>query len=155
MTPRPILSHGAAGAILTAMIVALTLATAYIHLTLGGLLFLLAGAGYAGLAVLIVVGARPPHPLVARFDWFPRTALAGYTAMTIVGYLVIGPYFALGWITKGIEVAIIVFLVADVLRVYGGLLPFVRRALASVGLIGPSQALPAGLTAAQGTREAG
>ncbi|MFP5379487.1 MAG: hypothetical protein ACLGHP_07015, partial [Vicinamibacteria bacterium] len=38
-------------------IAALTLATANIHLGLGGLLFTLNGLGYLGLAVLLVIGA--------------------------------------------------------------------------------------------------
>jgi hypothetical protein len=33
---------------------------------------------------------------------------------------VIGPYFALGWITKGIELAIVALLLTDMLLVYGG-----------------------------------
>ena len=41
----------AAGAVLTTAIVGLTLATAYIHSTLGGLLFTLNALGYLGLAI--------------------------------------------------------------------------------------------------------
>ena len=92
----------AAGAVLTAAIVGLTLATAYIHSTLGGLLFTLNALGYLGLAALIVIGAAAPTTLIERFSWFPRVALLGYTLMTIVGYLVMGPYFTLGFIAKGI-----------------------------------------------------
>jgi hypothetical protein len=119
--------------VLTVGIVALTAATAYIHLTLGGLLFLLNGLGYVGLIVLVVVAAVVPHQLVARFDWFPRVALVGYAATTIAGYLVIGPYFALGWITKAIEVTLICLVLLDVVRVYGSPRAMVRRAVASVG----------------------
>lgn len=121
-----------AGVVLTAGIVALAAATSYIHLTLGGLLFLLNGLGYAGLIGLIVLAAVAPHPLVARFDWFPRLALIGYTSMTIAGYLVMGPYFSLGWITKGIEVALIALVVVDVFRVYGSPLNMARQAITSV-----------------------
>jgi hypothetical protein len=103
-----------AGAMLTAAIVGLTAATAYIHLGLGGLLFTLNGLGYIGLAALIVIGAAAPVAMVERFSWFPRIALMGYTAMTIAGYLVMGPYFTLGFIAKGIEVAIIALLVVDI-----------------------------------------
>jgi hypothetical protein len=122
----------AAGVVLTAGIVALAAATSYIHLTLGGLLFLLNGLGYAGLIGLIVLGAAAPHPLVSRFDWFPRLALIGYTAMTIAGYLVLGPYFTLGWITKGIEVALIALVAVDIVRVYGSPLAMARKAISSV-----------------------
>jgi hypothetical protein len=132
MTAQTLPRRRTAGALLTAGIVILAAATGYIHLTLGGLLFLLAGLGYGGLIVLIVVGAIAPHPLVRRFDWFPRLALIGYAAMTIVGYLVMGPYFALGWFTKGIEVALIALVVADVFRVYGSPRAMARRAIASV-----------------------
>ena len=131
-----------AGAMLTAAIVALTLATAYIHLGLGGLLFTLNGLGYIGLAVLIVVGAMAPVAMVARFSWFPRVALMGYTALTIAGYLVMGPYFTLGFIAKGIEVALIALLVVDVVRVYGSPFGLVRAALESVAPMIPTRFRP-------------
>jgi hypothetical protein len=107
------------GVLLTVGIVALTLTTASIHFSLGGLLFLLNAAGYATAAVAIVVAAWAPHPLIARFSWLPRVGLIGYTLVTIVGYLVMGPYFTLGFIAKGVEVVLIGLLVADILRVYG------------------------------------
>ena len=131
-----------AGALLTAAIVGLTLATANIHLGLGGLLFTLNGLGYIGLAALIVIGAAAPVALVDRFSWFPRVALMGYTAMTIAGYLVMGPYFTLGFIAKGIEVAIIALLVVDVFRVYGSPMGLVRAALESVAPFVPSRFRP-------------
>ena len=129
----------AAGAALTAAIVGLTLATAYIHSTLGGLLFTLNALGYLGLAGLIVIGAAAPVAIVERFSWFPRLALIGYTALTIAGYLVMGPYFSLGFIAKGIEIALVALLVVDVIRVYGHPLGLVRAALASVGPIIPER----------------
>ena len=129
----------AAGAVLTAAIVGLTLATAYIHSTLGGLLFTLNALGYLGLAALIVIGAAAPVATVKRFSWFPRLALIGYTLMTIAGYLVMGPYFTLGFIAKGIEVALVTVLVIDVIRVYGSPLGLVRSALASVEPIVPER----------------
>jgi len=115
-------------------IAALTLTTAYIHLTLGGLLFTLNAIGYAALALAMVVIAVVPHPLVRRFDWMPRVGLAGYTAITIGAYLVVGPHFSLGWIAKAIELAILALLLADVLRAYGSPVGLIRAALASVGL---------------------
>ena len=132
----------ATGAVLTAAIVGLTLATAYIHSTLGGLLFTLNALGYLGLAGLVVIGAVAPVASVERFSWFPRVALIGYTAMTIAGYLVMGPYFTLGFIAKGIEVALVVLLVADVMRVYGSPAGLVRTALGSVGPILPTRFRP-------------
>lgn len=127
-----------AATLLTAGIVALSLATGYVHLTLGdtsslmGLLFLAAAAGYAVLAAAIVVGAAGRRPLVRRFSWAPRVGLAGLAAMTIAGYLAIGPYFTLGWITKGIELGIMALLAGDVVRVYGSASGLVRAAVASV-----------------------
>jgi hypothetical protein len=132
------------GALLTAAIVGLTLATAYIHFNLGGLLFTLNALGYAGLAAMIVIGAAAPMPIVEKFSWFPRVALLGYTATTIVGYLVMGPYFTLGFIAKGIEVALIALLIVDVFRVYGSPMGLVRSAVASLA---PFVPLPARIRA--------
>ena len=137
-----ILRSRPAGALLTTAIVGLTLATAYIHLGLGGLLFTLNGLGYIGLAVLIVIGAAAPMAVVKRFSWFPRIALMGYAAMTIAGYLVVGPYFTLGWIAKGIEVVLIAVLAVDILRVYGSPRGLVRAALTSVAPVLPERFRP-------------
>ncbi len=131
-----------AGALLTAAIVGLTLATAYIHLSLGGLLFTLNGLGYLGLAGLVVIGAAAPVDLVKRFSWFPRIALVGYAAMTIAGYLVMGPYFSLGFIAKGIEAVLISLVVVDVIRVYGSPMGLVRTALDSVAPVLPDRFRP-------------
>jgi len=136
------MSGRTAGAMLTAVIVALTGATAYIHLGLGGMLFTLNGLGYIGLAVLYVIGALAPTAMIQKFSWFPRIALMGYAAMTIVGYLVIGPYFTLGWIAKGIEVTLITLVGVDILRVYGSPKAFVRQALDSVAPALPSRFRP-------------
>ena len=109
----------AGGFALTAGIVELTLTTAAIHASLGGLLFTLNAAGYVALAIAVTAAATISHPLVRRFSWLPRVALAAYTAATIGGYVVIGPYFVLGWVTKAIEVAIVTLVVADLIRVHG------------------------------------
>jgi hypothetical protein len=121
-----------AGVALTGAIVALALVAANIHFGLGGLLFTLNGLGYIGLAALFVIGATVGHPLIRSFSWAPRVMLAGYAAMTITGYLVMGPYFTLGWITKGIEVTLIALIALDVMRVYGSPAGLVRAALASI-----------------------
>jgi hypothetical protein len=137
-----LLKSRATGAVLTAIIVGLTLATAYIHFTLGGLLFLLNALGYLGLAALIVIGAAAPMALVHRFSWFPRVALFGYTLTTIVGWAIMGPYFGLAYIAKGIEVALLVLLTVDVIRVYGSPAGLVRSALASVAPYIPERFRP-------------
>jgi hypothetical protein len=109
----------AGGLVLTAAIVELTLTTALIHLTLGGFLFTMNGLGYVGLAAAIVVATVVPHHLVRRYSWVPRVGLAAYCLLTIGAYLVIGPYFLLGWITKAIEVAVVLLVAADLMRVHG------------------------------------
>ena len=123
---------GAALAVgLTIAIVDLTLITAYIHLTLGGTLFTLNALGYAALASALVASAVP-HPFVRRFAWLPRVGLGAYTALTIGAYLVMGPYFTLGWVAKAVEVAILVLLAVDLVRVYGSPRELVRSALGSL-----------------------
>ena len=99
--------------VLTMALVELTLTTAYIHLSLGGALFTLNAAGYVALAMALIVTSLWPVGLIGRLAWVPRAALAAYTVATIVGYLVMGPYFALGWIAKAVEVAILTLLAAD------------------------------------------
>ena len=88
------IAGGLARVVLTLVIVELTAATAYVHFGLGGALFTLNGIGYVTLA-------------------------AAYALVTIGAYLVTGSYFALGWITKGIELAIVGALAAEMLIVYG------------------------------------
>ena len=118
--------------ILTLAIVELTLTTAYIHLTLGGVLFTLNAAGYAALAAAFAMAAVVPLSLVRRFDWLPRVGLVAYTASTIGAYLVMGPHFSLGWVAKAIEVAILTLLVVDLRRAYGSPAGLVRAALSSL-----------------------
>ena len=101
--------------LLTGLILELTLATAYIHFTLGGTLFLLNASGYLALGAAYLLAAIGPGPVVRRYAWLARVGLAAFASVTIVAYLVTGPYFTLGWVTKGIEVAIVLLLVADLL----------------------------------------
>ena len=114
-------THGRAyGAVLTLAIVALTLSTGYIHSTLGGLMFTMNALGYAALAVAILVGATVKLPIVVRFSWAPRLALFGYALVTIIGWAIMGPYYDVAYLAKGIEVTLLVLLVVDSYRVYGG-----------------------------------
>jgi hypothetical protein len=105
--------------LLTAVALTLTLTTAYIHLTLGSVLFTLNAVGYLGLAALLVIAVAVPLPLMARFRWLPGVALGAYAAVTIVSYLILGPYFELGWIAKGVEVALIGVVSAELIAAYG------------------------------------
>jgi hypothetical protein len=105
--------------VLALVILELTAATARIHLDLGGQLFTLNGIGYLTLGTAYAIGALVPVAIVQRFAWLPRVGLAAFALVTIGAYLVIGPYFALGWITKGIELAIVGLLIADLIFVHG------------------------------------
>src|SRR4051794_30169023 len=95
-----------------AAIVGLVLATAYIHYTLGGLLFTLNAAGYAVAAIAMVI----PLALAVRFRWVVRIGLIGYAATAIVAWAVMGPYFTTAYIAKAIEVSLIVMLAIDFAR---------------------------------------
>jgi len=101
--------------LLTGVILELTLATAFIHFSLGGTLFLLNAAGYLALGVAYLGAAILPIEIFRRFSWLPRVGLAAFASVTIIAYLVIGPHFTLGWVTKGIEVAIVMLVIADLL----------------------------------------
>ena len=102
----------AAGLIPTLAIIELTLTTAYIHYSLGGLLFTLNAAVYVGLAAALAIASLSPWSPLVRLVWLARLALASYTLVTIGAYLVVGPYFALGWVAKAVEVAILTMLAA-------------------------------------------
>ena len=101
--------------LLTGVILELTLATAYIHFALGGTLFLLNAAGYLILGTAYLVAVAVPMTSIRRYGWLPRAGLIAFTSVTVLAYLVTGPYFTLGWVTKGIEVAIVMLLIADLL----------------------------------------
>jgi hypothetical protein len=111
-------------------VVALTLATAQIHLTLGGLLFTLNAIGYATLAVAMVL----PGP-VGRIRWLTRYALIGFTAVTIAGWLAFGARFDLAYIDKAIETALIGLLLIESWVIDGGPLAVARRARGDVAAL--------------------
>jgi hypothetical protein len=124
------LNSTAARVVLTAVIIELTVATAYIHANLGGLLFSLNALGFMALAAAYLLVAV--LPIGRRFGWLPRIGLAGFTLLTIGAYLVMGPYFPLGWIAKGIEVAIIGLVIVDVLTIYDSPIGRMRAAVGSL-----------------------
>ena len=95
--------------ILRVLVVLLTLGTATIHASLGGMMFMANAVGYAILALAMVAPGLPAH---AR--WLIRLALIGFTAMTIAGWVAFGARFGLAYLDKAIEVALIgVLLVAQ------------------------------------------
>ena len=105
------------------LIVALTLATAAIHASLGGLLFMANAVGYTTLALAMVV----PGP-VGRVRWLVRLALLGFTAATIGGWVLFGARFPLAYLDKGIEVALISVVALDLWRSDGGPIGVIRQA---------------------------
>lgn len=114
-------------AVLRVGIVALVLGTAYIHSTLGGLLFLLNAAGYVVAAVALIV----PLALASRFRWFIRLGLMAYAATTILGWAVQGPYYSTAYLAKGIEIALIAALLVDFVRFDGNPVAKVRSEIVS------------------------
>lgn len=91
------------GLAMIGLIVVLTASTAYIHFWVGGTMLLLNSLGYAGLIVLVAGSAlffRKALPLVLA-------ALAAYALVTIVGWLIIGPYFDVAYLAKAIEIVLI------------------------------------------------
>jgi hypothetical protein len=89
--------------VLRSVIVALALATAAIHASLGGLLFTLNAIGYATLAAAMVL----PGPM-GRIRWLVRLALIAFAIATIAGWLAFGARFSLAYLDKAIEVALVV-----------------------------------------------
>ena len=111
---------------LRSIIVALTLATAAIHATLGGMLFTLNAIGYATFAVAMIV----PGP-VGRVRWLVRIALIGFALTTILAWLLMGARFSLAYVDKAIEVALVGFAAAELWLEDGSPLDIARRVVRS------------------------
>jgi hypothetical protein len=109
-------------------IVGLTLGTAYIHSTLGGLLFTLNAAGYVVAAMAIVI----PLGLAIRFRWFIRIGLMGYAATAIVAWAVQGPYYSTAYVAKAIEIVLITLLAIDFARMDGNPVKVIKSELALI-----------------------
>ena len=90
-------------------IVGLTLATGYVHYTVGGTMLLLNAAGYATLAAVTVITALFLH----RFLPLLLVALAAYAVVTIVGWLIMGPYYDVAYLAKAIEIILIVAIIIE------------------------------------------
>jgi hypothetical protein len=110
-------------------IVGLTLGTAYIHSTLGGVLFTLNAVGYLVAAVAVAI----PLGLAIRFRWFVRLGLIGYAATAIAAWAVQGPFYTTAYIAKGIEIVLIALLFVDFARMDGNPVKVVRSELALLG----------------------
>jgi len=111
-----------------AVVVGLTLATAAIHASLGGMMFLANAVGYATLALAMVA----PGP-IGQVRWLVRLALMGFTAMTIGGWLLFGARFPLAYVDKTIEVGLIAVLAFELWRTDGGPTGVVRAACHLLG----------------------
>ena len=126
MTPvHPARSRHATDAILRMAIFGLTLGTAYIHFTLGGLLFTLNAIGY----VLGATAMVAPFAIASRFRWAVRIGIAGYAASTIFGWAIQGPFYSTAYLAKVIEVGLIVLLTIDFVWFDGNPITLVRREL--------------------------
>jgi hypothetical protein len=108
---------------LRSLVVGLTLATAAIHASLGGLLFTANAVVYTTLAIAMIL----PGPL-GQVRWLVRIALMGFAAATIAGWLLVGIRFQLAYIDKTIEVVLIAALAIELWRTDGGPIGIVRRA---------------------------
>jgi hypothetical protein len=117
-----LLRPSAADQLLTISIVTLTLATAAVHAYLGGLLFLANAAGYTTLAIALVVPLQIGH----RYRWLVRLALLGFTAATMLGWLVFGARIPLAYLDKGIEAILVGALVAQIYRLDGAPMDVLR-----------------------------
>ena len=115
--------HRPTDAIVRVLIVGLTLATAAIHVSLGGMLFLANALGYATFAVAMIV----PGPL-GQIRWLVRLGLLGFTAATVGGWVLFGARFPLAYLDKGIELGLMAVIAIEIWRVDGGPIGIVRQA---------------------------
>jgi hypothetical protein len=123
-----------AGVALRALIVGLVLITAYIHSTLGGLLFSLNAFGYLVAAVAMIV----PLGIAIRYRGIVRLGLIGYALTAIVGWAIMGPRYETAYIAKADELILIAVLAVDFLRADGNPVRYLKAvagdALALVGI---------------------
>ena len=105
-------------------IVALTLSTAFIHFTLGGLMFLANAVGFLVFAVAMVA----PLAIASRYRWLIRAALIVFTLGSIGGWLLFGARYWLGYLDKAIEIGLIALLLVEMVRYDGGPVSVLRKA---------------------------
>lgn len=109
--------------VLRVAIVALTLSTAYIHYTLGGLMFLMNAVGYLVLAAAMVA----PVAIASKYRWLIRAALIVFALLTIGGWMIFGARIFVGYLDKGIELVLIVLLFVEMMRYDGGPVAVAQR----------------------------
>jgi hypothetical protein len=95
-------------------IILLTLATALIHLQLAfpDPAFILNGLGYLTLLAALYL----PVPRLARYRNTVRWVLIGFTALTILLWVLLGARTPIGYIDKAIEIVLIVLLLLEARR---------------------------------------
>lgn len=100
--------------VLRAGIIALTLGTAFIHLSLNfpDPVFILNGLGYLGLLAALYL----PIPQVTHYRNLTRWVLIGYTALTLMLWFAIGLRTPIGYITAAVEAALILLLLLEAYR---------------------------------------
>ena len=107
-------SRARTDAALRAGIIALTLATAFIHLQLAfpDPVFILNGLGYLALLAALYL----PVSRLARYRNAVRWVLVGYTALTIFLWILLGARTPIGYIDKAIEITLILLLLLEARR---------------------------------------
>jgi hypothetical protein len=120
-----------AGVSLRTAIVGLTLATGWIHLTLGGMLFTLNGLGYVAAAGAMIA----PIAIAIRFRWLTRIGLIGYALAAIIGWALTGPRYDVAYLAKAIEVVLIGLLLVEIRAYDGNPIKRIRRAVAPLARI--------------------
>jgi hypothetical protein len=92
--------------LLLAGIVLLTLTTAAVHYTLGGMIFMLNALGYVTLAVVVVASLF----VLLRLRPLVLIALALFAITSIVAWLIMGSRIDLAYFTKAVEVVLLVLI---------------------------------------------
>jgi hypothetical protein len=89
-------------------IILLTVATAVIHFSLlfPDALFILNGLGYLGLlaALYLPISQLKSHRRLVRW------VLLGYTALTVIPWVIMGSRILIGYVDKAIEIVLIILL---------------------------------------------
>ena len=89
-------------------IILLTVATAVIHFSLlfPDVLFILNGLGYLGLLAALYL----PIPQLSNYRRLARWVLLGYTALTVILWVIMGSRILIGYVDKAIEIVLIALL---------------------------------------------
>ena len=98
----------------SALVIALALMAAAIHFYLVpdefnkgatgyGTLFILTGVGYLAALALMYL----PIPVLAPFRSLGKVLMVGIAVAAIIAYISLGYFDTLGWVTKGIEAALV------------------------------------------------